>query len=116
MPIPTPPVAGPSGGIGMFFVHSVSVETFAGSGAYGPIYAAATPVQCFLDDGVHLVRDAVGVEVVSSATVYASRDLASAFAPESRVSINGRLATVITVNVRDSGPLGLPDHVEVHLT
>lgn len=115
MPIPTDPVP-LGGGISMFFVHEVSVEAYEGSGAYGPSYAAPVAVSCFLDDGVRLVRNVSGAEVASSSTVYADLSVADLFLPESRVSVNGRTATVISSSRRDSGPLGLPDHVEVHLT
>lgn len=115
MPIPANP-APHGGGIGMFFVHEVSVETYEGAGAYGPAYAAPVAVACFLDDEVRLVRNVSGAEVASSATVYADLSAADLFPPETRVSVNGRTATVITAGRRDSGPLGLPDHVEVHLT
>lgn len=100
----------------MFFVHSVSVETLQGSGAYGDAYAAATTVPCFVDDGTHLTRNKTGEEVVSSTTVFAPSAYEGALTVDSRVTVNGRVAYVIAVNGRDSGPLGLPDHVEVHLT
>ena len=103
-------------GIELFFIHSVSVETYAGSGAYGDLYAAPAPVACFVDDDIHLTRDASGVEVVSSSVVYAPASDTAMFPPGSKVTVNGRLAHVISTNSRDSGPLGLPDHVEVHLT
>lgn len=115
MPIP----AGPSGvgaGVGLFLIHACSVETFSGSTAYGPAYSAPVDVACFIDDEVHMVRDAVGNEVASSTTVFAALSDAAKFSVESRVTINGRTAMVIAFNAMDSGPLGLPDHVEVHLT
>lgn len=115
MPIPTSP-GGAGAGIGLFFIHSVSVETFAGSGAYGPAYTAPVDIPCFVDDGYRLVRDATGEEVSSSATVYAPLSQVDLFAIDSRVTLNARVAHVIAVSVRSSGLLGLPDHVEVHLT
>lgn len=103
-------------GVELFFVHSVSVETYTGSGAYGDIYAAPAQAACFIDDGIHLTRDASGVEVVSSSVVYAPAGDVAMFPPGSRVTLNSRQAHVISTNRRDSGPLGLPDHIEVHLT
>lgn len=103
-------------GVGLFFVHTVSAETFQGSGPYGESYAAAVTVTCFVDDGSHLVRNKTGEEVASTTTVYAPTSQAATFAVDSQVTVNGRVAYVIAVNSRDSGPLGLPDHVEVHLT
>jgi hypothetical protein len=102
--------------ISMFFVHTASVETLAGSGAYGDVYAAPVTVPCFADDGNHLVRATTGEEVVSSTAIYAPIANQSAFTVNTRVTVNGRVATVISVNARTSGALGLPDHVEVHLT
>lgn len=100
----------------MFFIHSVAVETFAGSGAYGPAYSASVDVAAFVDDGFRLVRDATGEEVSSSATVYAPLTRVDLFAVGSRVTLNARTAYVMAVSVRSAGLLGLPDHVEVHLT
>lgn len=116
IPIPSPPPVGRAAGIGMFFVHTATVETFEGSGAYGDVYAAPIEVPCFIDDSVQLVRGKTAEEVVSSTTVYADPSYASAFAADSRVTVNGRAAFVINANSLTSGPLGLPDHVEVHLT
>jgi len=103
-------------GIDLFLVHSVTVETYLGSGAYGDTYADPAPIPCFLDDGVHLTRDRAGAEVASTSTVYAAPGSRAALAPGSRVTVNGRTAFVISVNDRNGGPLGLPDHVEAHLT
>ena len=100
----------------MFFVRTVSLETYAGSGAYGAGYATAVSVPCFADDGNHLVHNKIGEEVVSSTTVYAPMTYEGQFTVDSRVTVNGRVAFVISVNPRDSGPLGLHDHVEAHLT
>lgn len=100
----------------LFFVHTVSVETLTGQGGHGPVYAAPVQIPCFIDDSLHLVRNAEGQEVVSSTVVYADSAVASSFAVNSRVTANGKVAHVITLNAHDSGSLGLPDHVEVHLT
>lgn len=102
--------------IAMFFKHTVSVETYAGEGAFGASYAEPDTVRCFADDGVRLVRDKTGREVVSSTTIYAPSSTTDMFAVESRVTVNGRVAYVISANAHPSAGLGLPDHVEVHLT
>lgn len=102
--------------IEVFFVHTVSVETYQGESGVGESYASATPVQCFVDDTTHLVRNSAGEEVASSGAVYAGTADAGKFTVESRVIVNGRRTRVLMVNLNDSGPLGLPDHVEVHLT
>lgn len=100
----------------LFFVNTVSVETLTGEGAYGEVFAAPATVACFVDDSAHLIRNRQGEEVVSNTTIYADPTDAEKFPVDSRVTVNGRASRVITVNRLDSGPLGLPDHVEVHLT
>lgn len=110
----TPPPAGQ--GIGLFFVNTVDLETFQGTGAYGDSYAEPVSVTCFVDDGVHMVRNKTGEEVVSATTIYAPPGWEGSLVVDSRVTVNGRTAYVIAVNAHDSGPLGLPDHVEAHLT
>lgn len=100
----------------LFFVNSVSVETLTGEGAYGDVFAAPVAVACFVDDAAHLIRNQQGEQVVSNTTIFADTVVAATFAVKSRVTVNGRVAQVITVNPYDSGALGLPDHVEVHLT
>ena len=102
--------------IEMFFVHSVDVQTYLGASGVGDSYAAAVSVACFIDDSTHFVRSSTGEEVVSNTVVYAAEADAAKFTVESKVTANGRVARVITQNSYDSGPLGLPDHVEVHLT
>jgi hypothetical protein len=100
----------------LFFVNSVSVETLTGEGAYGEDFADPVTVACFIDDSTHLVRNKDGEEVVSNTVLYADSSQSAAFAVDSRVTVNGRTARVITLNAYDSVSLGLPDHVEVHLT
>lgn len=102
--------------ISVFFVHTVDVETFVGESGVGEVFAALVSVGCFVDDSVHLVRNSAGEEVVSSTVVYADPADGPKFAVDSRVTVNGRKARVIALNDYDSGPLGLPDHAEVHLT
>jgi hypothetical protein len=103
-------------GIGLFFVHTVSVETFTGSGAFGESFAPPVTVTCYADDGNHLTRNKVGEEVVSQTIVFAPLQSAPSFTVDSRVTVNGRVATVISVSSREAGWLGVPAHVEVHLT
>ena len=102
--------------IEMFFVHTVDVETYQGETGVGESFDDPASVSCFVDDTTHLVRNSMGEEVASSGAVYAATADAPKFTVDSRVTVNGRRTTVLLVNVNDSGPLGLPDHVEVHLT
>ena len=101
--------------LSMFWIHSASVETYAGDGAYGPTYSAPATTRCFLDDSIKLVRNNAGLEVVSSTTVFAPASSAAMFLPESRVTANGKVSKVITVNAMDGDALGLPSHVQVSL-
>ena len=98
-----------------FFIHTASVETFAGASAYGDTYAAARDVKGFLDDGVVLVRTGTSEQLEQKSIFYAALSDAAKFVPGSRVTVNGRKAWVSTTRPRDGGSLGLPDHVEIDL-
>ena len=98
-----------------FFIHTASVETFAGTGAYGDTYAAPVPVKGFLDDGVVLVRTGTSEQLVQKSIFYAALADADKFVPQSRVTVNGRVTWVSAIRRRDGGSLGLPDHIEVDL-
>lgn len=107
-------------GVEEFFVHTVTVEEFLGANGYGvDQFGAATtlapPNGCLVDDSTTLTRNGKGEEVVSSSTVYTFTANASLFGAGARVTSNGRTSRVIKVNVNDSGPLDLPDHVAVSL-
>jgi len=77
---------------------SVSVETYSGDGAYGPIYGAATTVLCRVSSTRQLVRSNAGDEVVSELTLYLHPDDEAKFTPESRVTVSGRASKVIVTN------------------
>lgn len=94
--------------------HEVTVEAYQGDGAYGPVYAAPATVRCFVDDKRRLVRTAEGDEAVSETTLYVG-DLTADIPPESRVTVNGRTTTVLTVSRLDGAGLPTPDHLEVAL-
>jgi hypothetical protein len=105
-----------------FMVHAVTVRTRLGAGGMGTSWAAPAtftpPTGVFVDDKRRLVRGADAAQVVSEATLFdVDVDRASAYTPGTEVTLpSGRVATVITVAARTSGPLELPDHVEVTLT
>lgn len=99
----------------MMFVHTASVETFTGTGAYGATYATPVPVKGFLDDGVVLVRTGTSDQLVQKSIFYAALSDAATLAPKSRITVNGRVAWVSEARRRDGGSLGLPDHVECDL-
>jgi hypothetical protein len=86
----------------------VVVETYTGDGSYGPVFEAPVTVKVNVDQTRRLVRNTAGDEVVSEATLAvhpAPRDettgllldATTLFAPESRVTIDGRVARVIGV-------------------
>ena len=104
-------------GIEQFFVHQATVETFTGAGAYGDVFAAPVVDTGFLEGATKLVRDQSGQQVIAFSTWYTSVANAAHYTADSRFTDpSGRKSRVITVNVNDSGVLGLPDHVAVSLT
>lgn len=98
-----------------FYVHTVSVETFEGAGAYGDVYGAPVVVACFAEAKRRLVRAKDGQEVVSESTLYMDTADGPAFVPDSRVTVNGKVSYVITQNINDAPGLDLPEHAAVTL-
>lgn len=92
--------------------HTVEVEAYLGDGAYGPIYAAPVTVRCLIDDTRRLVRNANGDEVTAETTLYVG-DLDANIPPESRVTVNGRTTTVLSVSRHDGAGLPTPNHLEI---
>lgn len=80
----------------------VEVRTYQGEGAYGPTYGQPVTVAANLDARRRLVRTASGDEVVAEMTLRLDPDPAldveQLLQPESRVSVRGRDARVITVH------------------
>ncbi|GAA3705400.1 hypothetical protein GCM10023081_46790 [Arthrobacter ginkgonis] len=99
-----------------FYVHTVTVHTLTSQGAWGDDYTPTAGVKCFIDDTRTLVRDGQGAEVISETNLTAPPYYASLFKPGSTVDLPSRTATVIKAGLADSGPLELPDHIEVWLT
>lgn len=109
------------GDLDEFYVHTLTVETYIGeSSTDGPVYAAAVSVPGFLDTTSSLTQTATSAEESSVRSMfYCDPSYAALFVAQSRVSSpdlggDGK-ATVNHVNPLTSGPLGLPDHVEVGL-
>lgn len=100
-----------------WWVNTGSVQTYLGSNAFDGQLADAVDVACWVEDGVKLVRNAQGDEVVSTSTVFGALTDADKFAVGSNFTYNGRISTVIDVTRFDSGSLDLElDHFEAHLT
>lgn len=102
-------------GIEEFYVHTVSVETHTGTGAFGDTYDTPADVNGFLEGKVQLVRGSDGQEIVSASTFYCAVADGARFTPDSRVMAGGREAYVISQNTNDAPGLGLPDHTAVYL-
>jgi hypothetical protein len=104
-----------------FYVHTVEVETFQGTGAYGDVYAPpvthspATGTGVFLESKRRLVRDKSGQEVISETTLYMLPAQAGLYEPDSRVEARGVKSYVISRAVLDAPGLGLPDHAVITL-
>jgi hypothetical protein len=77
---------------------TVSVETWTGEGSYGALYEDPVDIVCNVDTATRLVRNSGGEEVVSEVTLEVRHTDAAAFAPESRVTIAGRVSTVLSVS------------------
>lgn len=66
--------------------HTVVVEPYAGTGAFGErVYGAATSEAARVVGQRKIVKDAAGKEVVSTITVYVARDVV--IDPRSRVTL-----------------------------
>lgn len=106
--------------LAMFYVHTVTVETYTGENSSGPAFAAPQTVTGFLDTTSDLARSTAGDEATSARSMfYTDPANAAAFTVQSRVTASelggdGK-ATVVKVNSLTSGSLGLPDHAEIGL-
>lgn len=99
-----------------FWVHETIVRTHTGSGPFGEEYAAPHAVPCFIDHRRQLVRDMQGREVTSEATITGPVEHGHRFTPESLTTVGGRERTIITLAIRESRDLDLPDHFEATTT
>lgn len=79
---------------------SISVQTYSGDGAYGPVPSAAVTVLGKVSMTRQLVRNKDGEEVVSEMTVYVRPNDAAYFPPESLVTADGRTSKVIALAVQ----------------
>ena len=96
-----------------FKTHTITIEPYTGSGAYGSTYGDPVEVACRVEDVVRLVRAADGDEVTSSTTVVC--DVGTVIPAESRVTVNGRVTTVLAVSDPSTGGRSGLDHLEVAL-
>jgi hypothetical protein len=105
------------------FKQAVTLETYLGSGAHGPLFASPLSVPCAISSATKMVRNTLGEEVVSSTRIYAAVTtaptepaVAGQFSPGSRVTIAGKVAHVIAAASRDQPAPTRVHHVEVDLT
>jgi hypothetical protein len=101
-----------------WWVNQVQVQTFLGRGTFGDQWAASQTVDCWVEAGSKLVRDASGTEVVSTAAVHGPLSDAGKFTVGTKVATPGAAAArVLTLDRFDSGTLNLQlDHFVAHLT
>jgi len=103
-----------------FYVHTVTVEPYLGATSSGPQYGPGVAVAGFLDTTTVLAPTAGGQEATAASSMfYTPPENAPLFPVQSRVTSadlggDGK-AVVVKVNALTSGPLDLPDHVEVGL-
>jgi hypothetical protein len=104
--------------LGVFKVHTVTVETYTGPTSTGDGYAAPVDVLGFLDEGLVRVKNSQGEELVEQSRFYAEVADAAKFRPESKVTLpDGRVAQVDRARIRQAGGLfALVEHVEVILS
>lgn len=87
----------------------VIVESYSGEGAYGPAFAGPIMVKVNIDSTRRLVRNTAGDQVISEATLIvhpeprdedtgATLSAVTLFTPESKITLGGRVATVLGVS------------------
>ncbi|MEV6536726.1 hypothetical protein AB0M86_45460 [Streptomyces sp. NPDC051639] len=93
--------------------HTVTVEPYRGSGAYGPVYGDPAAAACLVAETVKHIRDATGAVVVSTAQIYAGPDLDCPVG--SRVILpDGRITRALTVAAHTAPGLPVPQSSEVY--
>lgn len=94
--------------------HTVQVEEYLGSGAYGDQYDDPAPVRCLVVEKRRMVRNGQGEEVMSSSS-YLTKPTHHP-AEGSRVTTpSGQRRTVVAVTVITAPGLPVPANTEVHL-
>ncbi|HZM83828.1 MAG TPA: hypothetical protein VFC19_49550 [Candidatus Limnocylindrales bacterium] len=91
--------------------HPAIIEPYQGNSPSGPVYGLPVHIRCFAEDQRRLVRDDQGTEIISETTLYCP--LSTVAPAESRVTVAGRVSTVIVARRRDGAGLPTPDHLEV---
>lgn len=103
--------------LGMWKVHTASVETFTGATPTGDGYSAPVNVEGFFDEGLVRVQNGTGEQLVQQSRFFAEVADAAKFTPQSRVTVAGRVTQVSKSRLREAGGMfALVAHVEVELT
>lgn len=105
--------------VAYWWVNTVQVQTYLGTGERGDTWADAVPVKCWVEESIDTVDNGTGTQTVSTSTrVYGPIDSADLFTPRTKVTLpSGRPARVITSARFDSGTLQLGvDHFVAALT
>lgn len=84
--------------VGSMMGIAIAVETYSGDSAYGPLYAISANVTGNVNSTRRLVRNSAGDEVVSEMTLEVPAADEAKFTSESRVTIAGRVSTVLAVS------------------
>ncbi|MFF4751826.1 hypothetical protein [Streptomyces sp. NPDC001270] len=93
--------------------HTITVEPYRGSGAYGPVYGEPAAASALVAETVKQVRDPTGAVVVSTAQIYAGPDLVCPVG--SRVTLpHGRVTRVLTIASHTAPGLPVPESTEVY--
>lgn len=75
--------------------QTVTVQTYSGEGATGPVYATAVSVPCRIDQKRRLVRTLSGDEAISEATLIVHPDDEARFVAESLITIGAAASKVL---------------------
>lgn len=94
--------------------HKAIVEPYEGETGAGPAYGLPVTVRCFALDKRQMIRGANQDQVVSQTQLYCRPG--TAIPVHSRVTVNGKQATVITWNSNEAGHWPTPNHILVYLT
>lgn len=87
------------------------IERYAGQSVRGPRYDPPVVEPCRYEDAVEMVRDAAGVEVLSTGLLFLCA--AAPITAQSRVTVAGRTTTAVQVSAVP-GAAGV-HHLEVRL-
>ncbi|MFJ3867907.1 hypothetical protein [Streptomyces nigra] len=98
---------------GWLLRHTITVEPYRGTGAYGEVFDAPAAAAALVAETVKHIRDATGALTVSTAQVYAGPALDCPVG--SRVILpDGRITRALTVAHHTAPGLPVPESTEVY--